>query len=391
MIRAILPGWPFVQVSQDAAVTPVVTISSSQREGWYRSVGLASGGKVRSYDAVDAVCDMIVELSWEMLRSGEWLMCLHAAAIEMAGRLVIVPNVRQAGKSTLTSCLAHRGFPVFSDDFVPVKLDTEGHLIGHANGICPRLRLPLPKEFSTGFRDWAAADPGPANGRYKYLSSPDLPCNGSASPLGAIVILDRRRSGPVTLTPMDGAEAVAALLYQNFARSVHSATILQVLKVLLSAVQPMRLRYSNAEAAADFLAGAFNHWDSPPPVAEDADTLTFREVDEVELADAAPVFRPERVYAQAEGITEMPMNGNHYLTDASGLAIHGLNEGALVIWRLIEEPMRIGELCDLLAEVFPDTPRDRIEADCTKVLKGFVENRLVAPAGIGSGQASGPG
>lgn len=381
-IRTILPGWPFTLMPADQAGNPIATIAPAPR-GRYSCTTLSSGGKTRIYDAVDTVCDMIVELSWEMLRSGEWLMCLHAAAIEMAGRLVIVPNMRRAGKSTLTACLAKRGFGIFSDDFVPVSLDDGGRLRGHANGICPRLRLPVPAAFSAGFRDWVADDPGPANRHYKYLTRPDLPPHGTARPLGAIVILDRRESGPVDLSPMDDADAVAALLYQNFARSVHSATILQVLKVLLSAARPMRLRYADAEAAADCLARAFDQWEGPPPAAQDADLLTFREVDERDLAAPAPDFHPARAYARAAGITEMAMNGQHYLTDASGLGIHGLNAGALAIWRLLDESMRLTDLVDLLAEVFPETPRDRIEADCAEVLRGFVTNRLVEPQDVG--------
>ncbi|MCV2872085.1 PqqD family protein [Defluviimonas sp. WL0050] len=375
-IRTILPHWPFATMPSADAAEPITIISPASR-GRYSSVCLSSGGKTRVYDAIDAVCDMIVELSWEMLRSGQWLMCLHAAAIEMAGRLVIVPNVRRSGKSTLTACLARRGYPIFSDDFVPVRLGDDGILMGHANGICPRLRLPLPKDFSAGFRDWVEADPGPANSRYKYLTGPVLPPNGTARPLGAIVILDRRPNASTELQPMDEGAAMKALLHQNFARSVHSATILNVLKVLLSVIKPLRLSYANAEVAADFLAAAFTDWQGPPPVASDTERLAFREIDEDTLTAAQPVFYEDRVYERASGITEMSMNGHHYLTDRSGLGIHSLNSGALAIWRLLEEPMRLADVSEVLSAAFPDVPHEQIAKDCAEVLRRFVENRLV--------------
>ncbi|MDH5530195.1 MAG: PqqD family protein [Paracoccaceae bacterium] len=379
-IRQILPQWPFViaPVSDDIEVAATIRSVGNRR---YEIEPRTGYGGDRRYDTVDAICDMIVQLSWELLRSGQWLMCLHAAAIEMAGRLVIVPNMRRAGKSTLTACLAARGHRVFSDDFFPVSLSGDGYLQGHATGICPRLRLPVPEGFSAGFQEWVQAHSGPGNRRYQYLALPELPRHGAACPLGSIVVLDRRETGSVEFGELDLAEAIAGLLYQNFARSVHSGTILQSVSELLSAVRPYRLSYSSAEEAAEFLEGRFGDWSDAPALVGNAPA--FRLVAEEDLANPRPNFDPSLAYVRSEGFLEVAMNDDHYLSDGSGLGIHRLNKGALAIWRLLEEPMRLDQICDVLAVAFPDTPHETIERDSSQALRMFVENRLASAAASG--------
>lgn len=377
-LRQIIPAWPFETSGEPGPADPVVVVSRAGR-GRYGCVSLSSCGAVRRYDAVDAICDMIVELSWELLRSSQRLMCLHGAAVEIAGRLIIVPNMRRAGKSTLTACLAHRGARVYSDDFFPVGLCRNGHFRGVAMGISPRLRLPVPDGFSAGFRDWVAANNGPANRRYKYLTLPGQPAHGAECPLGAIVILDRHAQGPASIAPMDLHDAARVLMRQNFARSVHSGTILQMVTSLLQGVEPHRLSYSSAEDAAALLEATFAEWPATLPRVGLEDSFTFREVDEALLDGARPVFEAHAAHVRKDGFCAVEMNGGIYLTDAFGLGVHRLNDGSLAIWRLLEEPMRLDEVCDVLAEAFPDVPRALIEKDSTRMLREFVQHRLVEP------------
>ena len=89
----IIPRWPYEVTTDECGADPCVVVSS-EGEDRFRCVTLSSCGESRTYDTVNTICDIIVELSWELLRSGQWLMCLHGAAIEIAGRLVVIPNVR---------------------------------------------------------------------------------------------------------------------------------------------------------------------------------------------------------------------------------------------------------------------------------------------------------
>lgn len=378
-LARVIPHWPFSVTGSAAGAEPALTISRAGKDR-YQSVSLSACGKVCKFDIVNTICEMIVELSWELLRSGERLMCLHGAAIEISGRLVIIPNIRRAGKSTLTACLAYRGFRVFSDDFFSVGLDSDGRFTGAAMGVSPRLRLPVPKDFSASFRLWVAENDGPANRQYKYLTLPGQPAHGAECPLGAIVILDRQEGGPTRLEPMDIHKAVEVLLHQNFARSVHSGTILHMTNALLSVVRPHRLTYSSAEDAAAFLADRLSDWPENPPVAPDHHLIEFREVDESLIAAPTPAFHRDAIYVRKDGFSEVAMNGGHYLTDVFGLGVHRLNSGSLAIWRLLEEPMHLDEMCDVLSDAFPDVPRAQIEEDSTRMLSRFVEHRLAEPA-----------
>ena len=53
---------------------------------------------------------------------------LHAGAVELGGRAVILPATPGSGKSTLTAALAARGFRLLSDEFGVVRLD-DGRLL----------------------------------------------------------------------------------------------------------------------------------------------------------------------------------------------------------------------------------------------------------------------
>lgn len=376
-MKRILPGWPFSAGPGVPKADPVATIRPAEG-GRYLISTQGRPGEERRYDSVDTVCDLIVELSLDLHRSADWLMCLHAAAIEIAGRLIILPNIRCAGKSTLTACLAARGHRIFSDDFFPVSLSPEGHLRGQATGILPRLRLPVPESFSAEFRQWVAGNPGDGNRRYKYLSLPDVPAHGTSLPFGAMIFLDRGDAGPPALQPMATVEAVAALLHQNFAREVHTGTILGTTEALFRTVPAYRLTYGSAEDAAALLAERFAEWPDVPAAA--GNPPAFRRVD-AGIHAAVAAFDAAAAYVRAPSISEVEMDGDRYLCDASGRGIHRLNAGALAIWQLIAEPIRLGDVCDILAEVFPEIPPDRIAEDCAATLSAFIENRLAVAAG----------
>ena len=107
-------------------------------------------------DPLNAGCTLIAELAWARVRHEADLLCFHGAAIEFDGSLVLFPNKRRAGKSTLTACLAAEGHRVFTDDYLPLRSGEGGWMSGIANGAAPRLRLPIPDEFSPELKHWLA-------------------------------------------------------------------------------------------------------------------------------------------------------------------------------------------------------------------------------------------
>ena len=262
IISKVLAKWQFSESQPSLPVAPCMKIS---RDGPGRYLcAIAAGDAIPTrLDAVDAVCEMVAELAWEQIRSNPSWLCLHCAAVEMNGRLVLFPNRRRAGKSTLTAVLASRGYRVFTDDFLPVNVDPEGYIQGRANGILPRIRLPLPDEFSDAFKKWADSDPGPQNKRYKYLEIQALADRGSALPIGAVVVLNRGDVTEPSLHVIDRETVLDGMLAQNFARTLHSGKILQASNGVTETAELLRMDFGSAEAAADLLEEKFRAWPTP--------------------------------------------------------------------------------------------------------------------------------
>ena len=327
------------------------------------------------------VCDLVAEMAWERLRSDPGLLCLHAAAVAFDDTLVVMPNARRAGKSTLAVALARLGHRLLTDDVLPVRHAPDRQtFVGIANGIAPRLRLPLPEGFSPAFHDWVGQDIGPANRQYKYLTSAPIAPGGTEIPLGAIVALDRQDDAtPPRLDPIPREEALASLIQQNFARAAHSARILDSADRLTRGLPAFRLTYHSGEEAAGFLSTHPALQNLPIPVVA-ASGQPDQPSPLSQPAPERPHFDAALPYVQAPGVAETHAGADHFLADSSGQAIHRLNPGSAVIWRLLCEPADLAEVTSLLASLYEDTPPDQIRADSETVMRHLAETGLIRPA-----------
>jgi hypothetical protein len=305
------------------------------------------------------------------------LLCLHAAAVAMAGRLMIFPNVRRAGKSTLSAALARAGHPLFSDDIVPLSFAPDGTAFGHAMGLAPRLRLPLPEALGQGFRDWAEGVAGPRNRQYLYLTLPEQPPQGTVLPLGAFVFLDRRdEAGPARLERLAPEAAMDALLFQNFTRDRHSGDILRLMAAVLQTRPTFRLTYHDLDSAVSSLQATFAEWRDPCP--DQGETVRFR-LAELGAPDL-PKAPEDSLLRQRAGTVEVWLGKRLFLADVEGRAIHGIDPIGAIVWQVLAEPTRPYEIAELLAEAFPDAGHDRITADVQRLLTQFRDAALIAPA-----------
>ncbi len=96
VIRAVLRGWPVRETdfpsSDDAVITIRKTIDGYRRESRWLS-------RPTTYrDPVNAVCDFLVDLVKAFVADRPSMLCLHTAAVELGGGLVIFPNAYKAGK-----------------------------------------------------------------------------------------------------------------------------------------------------------------------------------------------------------------------------------------------------------------------------------------------------
>ena len=380
VLEQVLPSWPFTLTQENCAPAPCMTITGDGPDTYLCQTG-DPDQPARRWDAVNAVCEMVVALAWAQIQSNPSWLCLHCAAVEFRGRLVLFPNRRRSGKSTLTAVLAQRGYRVFTDDFLPVQIDDKGAMFGVANGINPRLRLPLPDSFSDDFRSWVDHCTAFENAQYGYLAISSLAARGSMLPIGAIVVLDRQDDDKdPNLHDIASVDLLDDLITQNFARLAHSGRILMASHAVTQSAARYRLNYSDAEQAADFLELQFFSWPKPvtyvPLHALPSQSVALISA----MQNEQPVFDPELTYQRANGTIQACVDEQLYVSDGHGLGIHRLNPGSSVIWSILEEHMNLVEITDLLSVAFPDECTTRIKTDCAKTLQQFVQSHLIVPA-----------
>ncbi|NOR40603.1 MAG: hypothetical protein GQ537_05290 [Gammaproteobacteria bacterium] len=144
----IFPGWPIAEVSAEFS-SPVLSLRLEENKYVLEGHWLDKPAYRTNEDG--AICLLVAELMRAYVHEDSQLLCLHGAAADFAGKLVLFPSNYRAGKSILSACLAASGVRLFCDDVLPISL-TEAE--GIAPGFAPRLRLPLPDNLSPSTRDF---------------------------------------------------------------------------------------------------------------------------------------------------------------------------------------------------------------------------------------------
>ncbi|MFN4203506.1 MAG: PqqD family peptide modification chaperone [Tabrizicola sp.] len=376
LLPQVFTGWPHEPGPADAVAAPFYSITAGE-DGLLVCESHVDDRPLRRFDAVNAVCDAVSAVAFALPAEDNRLICLHAAAVEMAGRLVVFPNVQRAGKSTLSSALARAGHPLFSDDVLPLSFTTDNLAWGRAMGIAPRLRLPLPGTIDPFFRDWVDTVGGPRNRQYQYLCLPDQPAHGVVRPLGAFVILDRRDGRTLPrLAPVSPDVAMDALLHQNFTRDRHSGDVLLAMAAILAMRPVFRLTYDDLSEAVACLEQSFAGWPDDLPLEPRSPDRPFRLADFGPRAEVGAAIRgPVR---QRAGTVAAEIGGTLYLADAEGHAIHRMDGMAALIWELLADPAPPEDIAADLAEAFPDTSPARIAADLNALIDRLAREALIA-------------
>lgn len=375
-INTILPKWRYCQVLPSGNEHICAGIEKTE-EGKFLFRTADPHSKPITWNAVNAICQLLVELAWEQLRSQHHLLCLHAAAIELNGKLILFPNGRRAGKSTLAAALVFQGARLLSDDFVLVDRNPEGGLYARGNGVLPRVRLPLPNDISEHLKTWLDQRSRAENAQYRFFSVDKLAGRSDWHKVGGIVLLERNDDHAVPkLRPADQSEMIEALLKQNFARAIHSGDTLAGIGELVETVPIHVLEYRSASEAATFLKTAKTGLGVDDKDRRNREAVTTRQYD-FGLTHTPQEFDPLKTYCRAPELTEINLSGEAYLSDTSGKAVHRLNAGSTAIWRLLEQPITFFEIVEVMSIAYPDIDHQRIEADVTQALQAFLRSELV--------------
>ncbi|HSM42152.1 MAG TPA: PqqD family peptide modification chaperone [Afifellaceae bacterium] len=355
-IRALLPGWPIEPWHADDRPNPVLRFSAEKRK--YSVTGPWVPEPMLRTDRVDATCGFIAELIRAYVNEIPERLCLHAASVEIGGRLVLFPSTHRAGKSVLSAALASAGCRLFGDDIVLIDpLDGTGI----SGGVCPRLRLPLPDKLQADTRSFIAANSGPTGKRYRYLTLGEsaLARKDERLPIGTFVMLERADTGPARLEPLDLADALKTVIWQNFARQEASTLILERLYAIVRRTGAYRLVYNRPEDAVRLLRERFAEWPDLAADVRDAEPVSpdLQRAAGPERHDGKPGFR------RKAGVAELEIGGQTFLADNESGKISHLNQTASAIWHLLAEPMSRDEIVMLMSAAFPDVAPEAIAAD----------------------------
>ncbi len=375
-LPTILSHWPYEVVAQSGRET---FASVELKDNRYR-LSSPFMEKTEAYrDPLNTICAIVAELAWLRLREDPSLLCLHGAAAEYAGRLVVFPATRRAGKSTLSVALTAAGVRMFTDDFLPISIDDKGIISGISSGVSPRLRLPMPGQIGPRAKDYLTRRKTLSNRQYTYVAplKTENAHFGEAAPIGAVVFLDRQDDATPALTEISKAEALKILIKQNFSRAGKADDILEMLAFLARNLPVYLLRYNEAEPAIDILAHKFTGWaDTPLSPYHPSGELGNDIKDGLRKFT---VYRDVSVgqFEQAEGVRVVASDGQRFLTGRNGQSIHYLNEGAAMIWQILSEPASVDETVEILLAAFPEQERAQIEQDVRRSFLAFAKNGLL--------------
>jgi hypothetical protein len=366
VLEAVLGLWPVVPV---ATAEPVIRVRRDWR-GYHVSspwLDVPLGAE----SEVSAVCAAIIEIAKSWLETQSGSLCLHCAAFERAGRLVLVAGTNRSGKSTLAARLGAAGARLFCDDMLPIR---PADNFGIALGVPPRLRVPLPASADATFRTHLAERQIAANRRYAYVAPTDLAPHGAAAPIGVIVLLDRRDDGPAGFSPVSRAETLQHLLLRNLHRQTGVADVADRLTAIMSGAECLRLTYADPNEAADLLMAATADVLLPPLDALGVQPPEFGQ-------PLAPIARPRRRrptrekrtgYRQATGTEIRQLDDQLFVMTPDGESIMHLDFLASAIWRLTSDATTLAEIIDLLTTAFPDIEPDRIASDVSGLLDDMI-------------------
>lgn len=260
-IRSIFLGWDITESATRGEKSPVIRFRKKSDRFIWHSRHFPPPKGWRKYGRYRRIKETVADFHYVFF---DWYtverpthFCLHCAAVEMAGKLVIFPNTRRAGKSTLVTEMARRGHRIFCDDVLIIVPETSE---GLGLGIMPRLRLPLPDNLSEEQRRFVTDNIGLHGTSTAYLNLDEmtLAAFGATAPIGAVVLLDRQ-DGLVEAAfhPAGRAETLARLIYQNAPEKLSPTMIFDRLSEIVEAADLRRLYYSDLSDAADLLERAF--------------------------------------------------------------------------------------------------------------------------------------
>ncbi len=364
-VSGVLRGWPVVEAPSAA---PLATVSLTQ-EGFLVERH-DTGWHLPQQTEVGAVCQVVVEIVDLLVHSGQRYGALHAAAIAVDDRLILIPAKRRAGKSTLIAALTTCGATIVADDLVLFDRES-GEMI--ATGCLPRLRLPLPQAAGAELHQFVDENTVLSDGYYAYIDPGQAThaAHGRRFRLGAILVPTRHdEAAGAILEPLSSGDALLGLLSQDTSRERDAADLMTFHGSVARTVPAFRLNYSEPVEAAAAILAAFHPqadiWRKP-----------VEEIRQTHIRPAATVVGPLR---PAADVLLQEIGDRAFLARAGTGDIHHVDAIGRAVWLLAESGEDEAGISAGLMEAFPDADPARIAADVARIIGDFITEGLLTRA-----------
>jgi len=243
---------PFESRSQPRRADRTYVLSADSS----RAISLVVDGedRVRGVSAVDAVGQLLWEVSQQAIARGSKHLALHAGSLSWRGTGLVLPAPSGSGKSTLTAGLTVAGCEYLSDEVALVDLASGTlHPFPRALGMSPRSI-----GFIPGLLERLPQELEPVDGAERYVP-PDalrpLPIGGPCQ-LRCVIVPEHVPGATTILEPARRSEAVLAMMGNAFNFAEFKGAGLVALAAIARHISAYRLRIGELSAAVDLVMDA---------------------------------------------------------------------------------------------------------------------------------------
>jgi hypothetical protein len=196
-------------------------------------------------------------LIYEIAKAGypdmDWLIFMHAGAVNNGKRCIVLPGQPGCGKSTITAALIQKGYDYSAEDIVPLSR--------HDLGVAPvPTRLCLREEGWQAFnREYPGIKALPGSSRWgkplRYLTPPKTMNRDSYNlPVHCLVFPEYKPGQSAQISPLSSEETLVRLIQTGawFSTTLNAAIIKELL-LWIQTTPAYQLRYENLKEAASVI------------------------------------------------------------------------------------------------------------------------------------------
>lgn len=194
-------------------------------------------------------------LNWCVTEHAHQYIVIHAAAIERAGRVAVLPAPPGAGKSTLCAALVQRGWRLLSDELALVDTGRR-RLVPLARPVSLKNRsIEVIKAFAPA-AVFSATVHDTLKGSVAHMKPPaeSVRRDLEPAPLGWLVFPRYQAGAGLTATPVLRSQAFMRLLDHAFNYHLHGPEGFDCLTDMVAPAQALDFVYGDLDAACDFFA-----------------------------------------------------------------------------------------------------------------------------------------